>query len=117
MKNINCTYCQKETEYIDSEYIYWKSFWMVYICKNCDAYCWVHKWTNKPYWTVANKELRELRKEAHRLFDPRWKDWKLNRKQSYNWLSQKLWIKYQDTHIWSFDKNLCEKTIAILSNK
>lgn len=117
MKNVNCPYCNKESEYVDSSIIYGKSYWMIYLCTWCSAYVWVHKWTDNPKWTLANAELRELRKECHALFDPIWQSWKQKRHNAYNWLSQKLWIPFKETHIWMFDENKCKKALEILKNK
>jgi DNA-directed RNA polymerase subunit RPC12/RpoP len=70
MNKVICPYCSKETVYIDSSVIYGTSYGMIYLCVDCRAYVWVHKGTDEPKWTPANAELRELRKQAHALFDP-----------------------------------------------
>ncbi|MBL0255764.1 MAG: hypothetical protein IPQ27_12795, partial [Chitinophagaceae bacterium] len=41
-----CPYCGNKTEYIDSSFIYGKSYGMIYICKPYDAYVGVHKGTD-----------------------------------------------------------------------
>jgi len=116
MLQVICPYCFNKTEYVDSSVIYWRSYGMIYLCKDCRAYVWVHKWTEKPKGIPANEELRELRKQAHALFDPIWQSWKKTRKNAYNWLSQKLWIPFKETHIGMFDNDKCKKTINICSN-
>ena len=62
-----CPYCKKETEYKDSSIIYGKSYGMVYICSTCDAYVGVHKGTDKALGRLADKKLRELKKEKDML--------------------------------------------------
>jgi len=46
---------------------------MAYYCKEDDAYVGTHKNSRKSLGTMANKELRERRKKAHRVLDPLWK--------------------------------------------
>ena len=69
-----CPYCKSETEYIDSSFVYGKSYGMIYICKPCDAYCGVHKGTDNALGRLANAELRYWKKEAHKYFDVIWKE-------------------------------------------
>jgi len=52
-------------EYVDSSYIYWKSYGIMYICKGCKSYVVVHENTNIPLEILSNKEIRELKKYAH----------------------------------------------------
>ena len=64
-----CPYCGGETAYIDSCRVYGRSYGMMYICRPCDAWVGVHKGTDKALGRLANKELREAKKEAHFWFD------------------------------------------------
>ena len=98
-----CPYCGEEAELQDSIKIYKvKSYGMMYICKNFpeyNAYVSVDKNTNEPLGTMANGELRELRKQCHREFDELWRSGKINtvypeylenttnREKAYIWLS------------------------------
>jgi len=76
MKGLICPYCKADTEYIDSIEVYKnKSYGMMYICRPCDAYCSVHKSRPKEsLGRLANRELREAKKEAHLYFDVIWKE-------------------------------------------
>ncbi len=103
-----CPYCQTRPEYVDSEIIYGKSYGMIYFCKECNAYCGVHKGTNVALGRLANKALRELKKEAHKYFDEIWKSNKMTRNDAYKWLSDTLNIPLEYTHIGMFDENLCK---------
>ena len=113
LKGKICPYCGKETEYIDSSFIYGKSYGMVYICKPCDAYCGVHKGSDVSLGRLANKELRECKKEAHLYFDVIWKNNHLSRKDAYKMLSEKLGIDVNLTHIGMFDVEQCKKVVQI----
>ena len=108
-----CPYCKKETEYKDSSIIYGKSYGMVYICSTCDAYVGVHKGTDKALGRLADKKLRELKKETHKYFDLIWKD-KSNstsRKEAYEHLSKYLKIPLAYTHIGMFKPETCVDVI------
>ncbi len=105
-----CPYCKQEPIFVDSSVIYGKSYGMIYFCKDCDAYCGVHKDTNVPLGRLANKTLRELKKEAHKYFDEIWKSKKMNRSEAYKWLSEKLNLPIEYTHIGMFNEDLCKNT-------
>lgn len=111
IKGIKCPYCGANSEYIDSSYVYGKSYGMIYICKPCDAYCGVHKGTDKALGRLANKELREHKKNAHKYFDQIWKRGIMNRRGSYKWLSEKLNIKKEYCHIGMFNVEQCKEVV------
>lgn len=69
-----CPYCGAETEFVDSKEVYGTgmSYGMVYLCRPCAAYVGVHRGTNKALGRLANVELRRLKMEAHKVFDPLW---------------------------------------------
>ncbi|MCW3466528.1 DUF3268 family zinc-finger domain-containing protein [Chitinophaga nivalis] len=102
-----CPYCGGEPIFTDSCEIYGKSYGMISLCRPCDAYCGVHKGTNKPLGRLADKKLREMKKLAHAAFDPIWQEKILNRKEAYKWLSAKLNISEQRCHIGMFDIETC----------
>ena len=62
------------------------NLYMCYYCKDCDAYVGCHQNTRRPLGTMANKELRELRKKAHAIIDPIWNSGCVPR----SWVYQKL---------------------------
>lgn len=112
---IICPYCSKEAKFCENKEIYGRNIWksyMCYYCKDCDAYVWTHNNTRKPLWTLANKELRELRRKTHSIFDRLWKEWNINRWEAYIMLAKKLNVK--EIHIWQSDKETCEKIIKLL---
>ncbi|MEB3190449.1 MAG: zinc-finger-containing protein [Snowella sp.] len=113
MPNPICPYCKRESQFVDSSIIYGKSYGMIYLCSNCDAYVGCHNGTNKAKGTLANKELRELRKKAHECFDPLWKNGSQSRSSAYKWLSKQLNIPFSKTHIAMFNEEQCKKVIAL----
>jgi hypothetical protein len=68
---MKCQYCQKEAEWVENKEIYGKNYgksYMMWLCKDCNAYVGCHNNTKKPLGTLANEELRTLRKQAKDLF-------------------------------------------------
>lgn len=113
LKGKICPYCKKPTEYIDSSYLYGKSYGMIYICKPCDAYVGVHKGTDKALGRLANKDLRYWKKQAHYYFDQIWKSSLKSRRGAYKWLSVHLKIPGTYTHIGMFGVETCKKVVEL----
>lgn len=123
-----CPYCGDEAVLTDSKEVYGRSYGNIWICRPCDAYVGVHNdGKNQPFGRLANKELREWRKKAHAVFDPRWKrhmtGWKgvtkggkkhaSPRTKAYRWLSVQLGIPLEGCHIGEFDVDMCKKVVEI----
>lgn len=109
--------CGKETKFVDSACIYHGvSYGYIYICPQCGRYVGVHKGTNYPLGTPADKELQELRKKVHKKFDSTWSTQK-ERSQAYKVLSKQLNINIEETHIGMFDKTTCENVLKLLTEK
>ena len=106
-----CPYCKSVPEYIDSSFVYGKSYGMIYICKKCDAYCGVHKGTDKPLGRLADRRLRHWKKEAHAAFDIIWQEGYQKRKKAYSFLSEYLGIPRKYTHIGMFNVDTCIKFV------
>ena len=112
-------------EYVDSSVVYGTSAGMIYFCEPCYAYVGVHKGTDNALGRLANKKLRELKKEAHFYFDKIAKTgyinqiWKEfipnigNRNKAYLWLSKQMSIDVELCHIGYFDAQQCQQVIAI----
>lgn len=115
MIEVYCDYCGRRAEYVDSKVIYGKSYGMVYLCRHCDAYVGVHKGTDKPLGRLADAELRRWKRNAHDAFDPLWKYGRFRgrRNAAYQWLSERLGLPVEKTHIGMFDVGLCQKTVQI----
>ena len=120
-----CPYCNGKTEYIDSSYIYGRSYGMIYICKPCDAYVGVHKGTDKALGRLADKELRKSKKQAHYYFDQIaktklinkiWNKWIpniSNRNKAYKWLAIQLDMDEKFCHIGMMDVEQCNKVVNV----
>ena len=115
-KKVFCPYCGAKAKLVDSAIVYGQSYGMIYLCCNypvCDAFVGTHKKSLKPLGTLANAELRVLRKEAHSSFDPLWQSDKLSRKEAYAWLAQQLGISQEKTHIGHFNEQTCRQVIEV----
>lgn len=115
MKQVFCDYCGRRAEYVDSEVVYGRSYGMIYLCRACNAYVGVHKGTDRPLGRLANAELRHWKKAAHAEFDPLWQygRFKGRRKAAYRWLSEKMGLPEDETHIGMFDIDRCKRVIEI----
>ena len=120
MRKIICPYCGAQAEYTDSKDIYHgHSYGMIYICRACDAYVGVHSGSDVPKGTLANAELRYWRRLAHAAFDPLLQSGAFYRRRNaaYSWLSEKMELPKEVTHIGMFDVDVCKKVINIISRE
>lgn len=120
-----CPYCWGETEYIDSSYVYGRSYGMIYICKPCDAYVGVHRGTDRALGRLADRELRSAKRRAHYYFDQIAKTSLINeiysdyisgmsnRSKAYKWLAGRLGIEERLCHIGMMDVGQCEEVVEI----
>lgn len=111
-----CPYCGSHAVLRSADGIYMKNprESMLYVCKNypvCDAYVRVHPGTTKPMGSLANKQLRNLRMEAHRYFDQIYIRGIMSKQDAYHWLSDVLCIPFLDTHIGQMGEYYCSKVI------
>lgn len=115
-----CPYCGGGVAYASNAVIYGREYGngRCYICVKCDAYVGVHNRTNIPLGRLANRELRELKKECHALFDPVWKQNKnIKREHAYGRLANLLNIPINECHFGWFDKGMLLRAKAILINQ
>jgi hypothetical protein len=114
-----CPYCSSKVIYTNNKEVYGRKFGngKCYKCTNCDSYVGVHNGTNIPLGRLANRELRKLKKDAHALFDPQWKNGNKKREHAYRDLAKKLGIPTKECHFGWFDKPMLEKAISILQMK
>lgn len=92
-------------------------FW----CKPCDARVGCHDVKGHkyvPFGSMANKELRNLRQQAHRAFDPIWKaeNRKVNRFEAYGMLAARMGITREECHIGMFNEEQCLKVVEVMKD-
>ena len=117
-KGLICKYCGETTELVSSIEIYKTiDFGKIYLCRKCNAYVGCHKGTTESMGSVANAEERKLRHIAHHWFDALWKNkFKKSRYNAYSWLSLRMNLNKNITHMGLFDKEDCLKVIKICSD-
>lgn len=113
---MNCPYCNKAAAFVTSQQFYGRDFGCnIYWCEPCGAYTTTHGHTDRPKGTLAKRELRELRKQAHAKFDPYWKSGHMTRKEAYKWLQQIMGLNKNEAHIGMFNEDQCKKLIELLN--
>ena len=86
----------------------------LFVCSGypeCGTYVGVHEGSRKPKGTLADSELRNKRIRAHRAMDTLVRAGCMSRDGVYVWLSSRLNLPYEETHIGYFSDYLCEQTI------
>lgn len=113
-----CLYCNGPVRYTSNAEIYGRPYGngKCYKCDGCDAYVGVHTGTKIPLGRMANRELRELKKKCHALFDPVWKlNKNIKREHAYGRLANVLGIPINECHFGWFDKPMLDKAFEIMS--
>ena len=119
-----CPYCGQVPKLVDSIVIYrQKSYGMMYLCADCNAYVGVHKGTNRALGRLANKELRSAKMDAHHWFDKiAMTDLcktlldgssKHGRSAAYAWLAGKMQMPKEICHIGMMDVEQCRRVVSI----
>lgn len=113
VRKVRCPYCKKPTVFQSNEELYGEKVGTgyVYRCKPCDAYVGCHS-NGRPYGTPANKELRQARIKAHRIFDKLWvgsDNQSEERSRYYRQLASFMKKPEEKTHIGMFSLEECEK--------
>ena len=115
-----CPYCGEKAVFVDSSEVYHgRSYGMIYLCRPCLAYVGVHKGTDRPKGRLADAELRKWKIAAHASFDPLWQrgEFKRRRNDAYAWLSEKMGLPREKTHIGMFDVEQCQRVIQIINER
>lgn len=120
-----CPYCGSGVSYTTEYEIYSRTFKdrKVVKCNNypkCDSYVGCHE-DGRPLGRLANRKLRKAKKQCHALFDRLWMPiahiegvQRFTRKEAYAWLSEKMELHPEYTHIGMFDLEQCEKAINFI---
>lgn len=115
MSRLICPYCNQPAEFISSAEFYGRDYRTnLYICRPCDARVGTHGRGKTPLGTMANSELRSLRKECHKRFDVRWKTRQVSRNKAYQQLAKMMDLPPEKAHIGMFDKEQCKKLLSLI---
>ena len=114
---MRCQYCGGTVVLRSADGIYHEnhSHTMLYVCSNypqCDAYVRTHPGTNIPVGTLANRELRTLRNQAHHYFDQLYLSGLMSKQDAYLWLAGLLQVPLSKAHIGFLGEYYCNEVIA-----
>lgn len=110
-----CPYCNTKSVLVKGDKIYPYRYDLYnlnfYYCDNghSPAYVGCHKGTIKPLGRLADTELRKAKSEAHKAFDPIWRNGFMRRGDAYSWLAKVMGVSKKDCHIGMFDVDQCKK--------
>ena len=108
-----CQYCKDRAILTDSAVVYnGRSYGPIWYCSRCDAFVGCHRNSRKckPLGTLANRELRAKRRQAHDAFDQFWRSG-FGRKRLYKELADWMRIPVQKCHIGMFAVQECDQVI------
>jgi len=109
---LTCGYCGTEAVCVTTKEFYGRDYGAnVWKCTTCDAYVGTHKGSKVPLGTLANKDLRALRNQAHAIVDPYWQKYKIGRHIIYKMLGKFMGTEPKDTHIGMYNDEQCTKII------
>lgn len=81
----------------------------IYRCAHCDASVGMHPFTSIPLGTLADKQLRALRKSCKQPFELLWSNGRMDRKAAYGALARHLRIPVEECHFGWFDADTCKR--------
>ena len=117
IKNMRCQYCRSPVIIRSADGIYRKNEndTQLYVCSKypvCDAYVRIQANTkNVPVGTLANGELRALRREAHRYFDRIYQSGLMSKQEAYAWLAEIVSAPMKHAHIGQLREYYCKLVI------
>lgn len=103
-KQIRCPYCGSIAILRDASYVYGNKAkdGKLYVCSHfpqCNSYVGVHPGTTNAKGKLANKELRQKRIQAHRVFDQIWLNHIFTKSEAYRWIADKFCLTAKEAHI------------------
>lgn len=114
---LRCPYCGAVARFQSADGIYKDNSKnvMLYVCPNypeCDSYVRVHEGTRIPVGSMANRELRRLRKEAHDHFNKLYLNGYMSKDEAYRWLADIICTTdMSNAHIGSMSDYYCKLVI------
>ena len=116
VSRMRCPYCGSPVIYRSADGIYHDNSkgTMLYVCSHypeCDAYVRVHVGTNIPVGTLANHELRTLRRTAHHYFDQLYQSGMMSKQDAYQRLADLICAPLSEAHIGYLGEYYCKQVI------
>ena len=118
--NIKCPYCGAQAHLRPSSVVYGERTddpeAKLYVCGRypaCDAYVGAHKDSLLPMGTLADRNLRRKRMEAHSAMERLIQSRVMTRKEAYRWLQTQMGLPQSEAHIARFSELRCQKVIEL----
>lgn len=113
---MRCPYCGSPVVYRSADGIYHdnRNDTMLYVCSRypeCDSYVRVHAGTKIPVGSLANHELRSLRRTAHHYFDQLYECGYMSKQEAYQWLADLIMAPLSEAHIGHLGEYYCKQVI------
>lgn len=114
--NMRCPYCGSTVVYKSGKEMFKSCPEGVnyYVCTNypeCDTFIKTMPNSNKPIGTLANKELRMLRRDAHSYFNQLYLSGAMSKEEAYLWLANTLGCPKREAHIGQLREYSCKLII------
>lgn len=120
--NIKCPYCGSQAYLRPASVVYGNHMndagAKLYVCARypaCDSYVAAHRGNLLPMGTLADRNLRRMRIEAHSALDGLVTNGLMTRKQAYRWLQLQLGLPESEAHIAKFTELRCQRVIDLCS--
>ena len=117
---INCPYCGAPAICRPASTIHGACTWQkgsyLYLCSRwpaCDSYVAAHKKDHRPMGSLANKNLRRKRIQAHQALEELRQDRHMEKWAIYLWLQGKLQMDPDKVHISMFSEEMCDRVTAL----
>ena len=116
--NIKCPYCGSQALLRPASLVHKHAApgEEVYVCAHfpaCDAYVSAHRDSHLPMGTLADRPLRQKRRQAHIALNRLWEQGLMTRKEAYRWLQVQLSLPESEAHIGRFSAYRCEQVISL----
>lgn len=116
--NIKCPYCRSRALLRPASVVHERAApgEEVYVCARfpaCNAYVSAHRDSHLPMGTLADKSLRQKRRQAHIALNQLWERGLMTRKEAYRWLRVQLGLPESEAHIGRFSEFRCEQVIDL----
>lgn len=132
MPALTCQYCGAAATYFESSAPFYqgRDYGPLWACVTCDAQVGCHP-DGSPLGTLANKQLRSVRRQVKALFNPLWEEIdaaypgipvsrghvrQVMRTRAYEWLSAQMKLPPDECHIAMFDEARCRWAMQIIED-
>ena len=110
---LRCSTCKKALKWLDDNKIKYEQIDIKEDHPDEKTLRQLHKKSGLPMGSLANKELRRKRYEAHLALERLWQRGYMSKADAYRWLQTQMGILEADAHIGKFTEYRCYETIRL----